>query len=72
MKLHPYTVAKRIIKNTKSKLQILDFRCEVDEICSLLRYYTDSFLDFLILEGGTDKLRRNVGKELPLYFNTIR
>ena len=25
------------------------------------------FLDFLTLEDGTDKLSRNVGKELPLY-----
>jgi len=25
-----------------------------------------SFLDFLTLEGGTNSLSRNVGKELPL------
>jgi len=25
------------------------------------------FLDFLTLEDGTDRLTRNVGKELPLY-----
>jgi len=24
-------------------------------------------MDFLAIEGGTDKLSRNVGKELPLY-----
>ena len=27
----------------------------------------EDFLDFLILEDGTDRLSRNVGQELPLY-----
>ena len=27
----------------------------------------DSFLDFLTLEDGTDRLSRNVGKELALH-----
>jgi hypothetical protein len=70
--LHSYTVAKRSIKITKSNLQISSFRREIDEICVLLRYYTAFFLDFLILEGGTDRLYRKFGKELPLHFNTIR
>lgn len=64
-------MAKEGIKFTKSKLQISDFRREIEEIRVLLRYYTDFFLDFLVLEGGTDRLCRKVGKELPLYFNTI-
>jgi len=30
-------------------------------------YVAHSFLDFLILEDGTDGMSGNVGKELPLY-----
>ena len=30
-------------------------------------YVVHSFLDFLILEDGTDRMPRNVGNELPLY-----
>jgi len=31
------------------------------------RRFRTTFLDFLILEDVTDRLFRNVGKELPLY-----
>jgi hypothetical protein len=30
-------------------------------------YLAHSFLDFLILKDGTDRMYENVGKELPLY-----
>ena len=33
----------------------------------LYRRFGTTFLDFLTLEDGTDKLSRNVGTELPLY-----
>jgi hypothetical protein len=39
---------------------ISGFRRDVDEISPF-------FLDFLTLEGGTDRLFRNVGTELPFY-----
>jgi predicted GNAT family N-acyltransferase len=52
---------------------ISDFRREVDENSSLLGYYAVSsgnslltFWGLLTLEDGTDRLSRNVGKELPL------
>ena len=46
-------------------------RREIDEIYALLSYYTVFFLDFFILEGGTDKMCRKIGKEIPLYFNPL-
>jgi len=57
---------------------ISGFCCEVDEICTLLGYYTvyivislqmfwDNLPGFLILEDGTDRLSRNIGKGLSLY-----
>ena len=69
--LHPCTVAKGDTKFTKNKLQISDFNREIEDFRDLLRYYTAFFLDFLVLEGGTDMLCRKVGKELPLYFNIV-
>ena len=43
-----------------------------NEIYALLGYYAASdslpafFLDFMTLEDGSDRLPRNIGKELPL------
>jgi hypothetical protein len=41
------------------------------EVCSILGYYaakSEFFLYFLTLEHGIDRLFRNVGKNLPLFF----
>jgi hypothetical protein len=41
------------------------------EVCSILGWYAariEFFLDLLTLEDGTDMLFRNVGKDLPLFF----
>jgi hypothetical protein len=43
---------------------ISGFRRDAD-ICALLGLYAEEFLDFLALADGTDRLSRNVGKELP-------
>jgi len=51
---------------------ISGFRREVDKNCILLCYYAASngnsiiFFGFLALEDGTDRMSRNVGKELTL------
>jgi hypothetical protein len=31
----------------------------------MLKRYKENFLDFITLKDGTDKLSRNVGKQLP-------
>jgi hypothetical protein len=41
---------------------ISGFRRDDDDIYVLLAYY---FLDFLIIEDGTDTISRNVSKKLP-------
>jgi len=50
---------------------ISGFCREVEEIYALLGCYAayndNSLLDFLTLEDGSDRLSRNVGKQLPLY-----
>ena len=63
------------------KIYVISAFCrEVGENCGLLSYYAASsgnsfyrrfgtkyrFIYFLILEDGTDRLSRNVGKNLPL------
>jgi hypothetical protein len=50
-------------QNTSKFCVISGFPREVDEICTILWNYAR----FLTLEESTDKLSRNVGKELPQY-----
>jgi hypothetical protein len=55
-----------LILRTGFLFMMSGFHRDVYEICALLGFFF-FFLDFLTLEDGTDRLSRNISKELPLY-----
>jgi hypothetical protein len=87
-KILPPQGARLILPTTLWRLQISSFLCDVNEICTLLRFYAAKsgsflltfrddlsnptfkgqpafFFYYLTLENRTDRLSRNVAKNLP-------